>query len=44
MTINDSDASLRYHGDRADFSVHNSSRAKFTVEVRLCVRVCVMCV
>ena len=29
-----SDASLRYHGERADFSVHNSSRAKFTVEVR----------
>ena len=30
-----SDASLRYHGERADFSVHNSSRAKFTVEVRI---------
>lgn len=31
----DSDASIRYHGERADFSVHNSSRAKFTFEVKM---------
>jgi hypothetical protein len=29
-----SDASIRYHGERADFSVTNSSRAKLTIEVR----------
>lgn len=32
-TCTNSDASLRYHGERADFSVHNSSRAKVTFEV-----------
>lgn len=45
-TYHPSDAALRYHGERADFSVYNSSRAKFTVEVSLsylclCMYICV---
>lgn len=28
-----SDANVRYHGERADFGVTNSSKAKFTLQV-----------